>query len=382
MRILVAPDSFKGSLTARQVAQAISNGLRRADPHVELVLAPISDGGEGLQEILTPALGGVAIEVPVTGPLGDPHLAQIGWVEQDETAIIEVAQACGMALVPPGEQDIWRASSFGVGELLVAARSLGARRIIIGLGGSATNDGGAGMATALGARISDSAGQTLRGMPADVRFATDFEWTRTPYWDDVDVVIAADVTNPLLGPNGASTVFGPQKGAQPEDIPELESVLKRWNALLLKDVSALPAAGAAGGIGGALIALLDAEVQPGIDLVMDALHFPRLLLEVDLVITGEGRIDKQTASGKAPWGLRNAAAPRAVPTVAFCGQKGPGWQTLLGAHGFAAIVEVTPAGISHAQAMRDAERFVTDAAAKIAVELPALAQKPVLPAVL
>ena len=344
MRVLVAPDSFKESMSARTAAEAIARGLRRVDPAVECALLPVADGGEGLLPALAAPLGLTIRRESVQGPLGVPNEAHWGWDAKSRTAVVEVAEAIGLHLVPPGQRDIFAADTYGVGQLLLAARAAGARRILVGLGGSATNDGGAGLLRALGARLLDGSGRERGSTPAELASVTAVAGFPIAAWEDCELLVASDVINPLTGPDGASNVFGPQKGASPADVVRLERILSRWGESLAEaagsDHSKAPGAGAAGGLGAALLSL-GATLRPGIQVVLEALDFQRELATAGLVITGEGRIDGQTAGGKAPWGVCQAATAAGVPTIAFCGKLGSGAQKLLGAGGFAAIVQIS-----------------------------------------
>ena len=326
--IVLAPDSFKESLSAPQVCEALAAGLRAAIPDVRLTYLPIADGGEGTGETLVAARGGTLKPVPVHDALGREITGNLGVLADGETAVVEVAQAAGLALIEPAERDVRRACSAGVGELLRAALDSGARRVIMALGGSATNDGGAGLARALGVRFLDAEGQDLPPGGAALNHLDRVDVSRLdPRLADVEVIIASDVTNPLTGPAGASAVFGPQKGATAEDVALLDSALQRFAQVVQRDVPQLggrdvadvPGAGAAGGIGAALLALTNAQIKPGIDVVLDCVGFDELLRDADLVITGEGRLDAQTANGKALAGVAQRARAAGVPVFAVAG---------------------------------------------------------------
>jgi glycerate kinase len=323
--VVVAPDSFKGSMTAPLAAAAMSRGVRLAFPQAQTVPVPMSDGGEGMAAILAAALGGIRREVKVQGPLGQPVTASFTWVESQRLAVIESAEAAGLYLVPDGARDVRRASTFGVGQLLGAALAAGADRIVLGLGGTATNDGGAGMAQALGVQFKDAAGQELGpGGAALAGLASLDAGQLDPRWREVEVQVACDVDNPLLGPGGASAVFGPQKGATPEDVLELDAALAVYAGHLAKltgrDIASQSGAGAAGGLAAGLVAFLGAQLVPGIDLMLRAVGFDTKLQGADLVLTGEGSLDSQTAAGKTPWGVALAAKRAGLPTIAFAGR--------------------------------------------------------------
>lgn len=324
MRVVVCPDSFKGSLSAREAAAAIARGVRMADGTAEVVEIPLADGGEGTLDVLIGPTGGHTRSVQVHDPLMRPIDACYGILGGGETAVVEMAAASGLGLLSESERDPMVTSTFGTGELLLSAAESGARRIIVGIGGSATNDGGAGAMTALGVRFLDSHGAEIPpGAAALARLASidtsDFRFPK----DKIAVEVACDVTNPLCGPNGASAVFGPQKSAEPEMVGTLDAALAHYADVLKrdlgKDVADLPGAGAAGGLGAGLAAFLNAELRSGIDIVLDAVHFDDALDGSDLVITGEGRLDDQTAGGKTIAGVLRRASDRGIPVIALCG---------------------------------------------------------------
>jgi glycerate kinase len=318
MRVVVAPDSFGGTLSAPAAADAMSRGWRRGDPEAVIDRVPMSDGGPGLVEVLHAAAGGEVRQVTVTGPLG--AAVRAGFLLDGRTAVVESAQACGLHLVPPAERDALATTTLGVGELVRAAVDAGARRIVVGLGGSSTTDGGAGMLAALGARLSPSGlaggGSLPRVARADLAPARDL-------CRDVELVAATDVDNPLLGPNGAAAVFGPQKGASPEDVQALERGLSHWVDVLSAQVPSgtadRPGAGAAGGLGFALFAL-GAARQSGVEMVMEAVDLQRRAAAADLVLTGEGSLDAQSLRGKVVAGVAAAARAAGRPCLVLAGQ--------------------------------------------------------------
>ena len=324
MRIVIAPDKFKGSLSATQVAAAIAAGLRAEWPAAELVTIPVADGGDGTVDAAV-AAGFERMPVTVAGPTGQPVHTSYG--QRGETAVVELACACGLMLLPGGRREPLTASSFGAGQVLAAALEAGARRIIFGVGGSASTDGGAGLLQALGARVLDSRGSLLgRGLGGgalrDVA-SLDLRLLR-PALRTCSVILATDVTNPLTGPHGAAEVYGPQKGASPAQVSELASGLRRWAAVVAEAVGAdwsqASGAGAAGGVGFAALTVLGAEPRPGIGLVLDLAHFGSALAGTELVITGEGSLDEQSLSGKAPVGVAQAAGRHGIPVVAVVGR--------------------------------------------------------------
>ncbi|MFI5755010.1 glycerate kinase [Streptomyces sp. NPDC051569] len=325
-RVLIAADKFKGSLTAAQVAERVTAGLRRAAPGVRVEALPVADGGDGTVAAAV-ATGFERREVRVTGPLGDAVTAS--YALRDGTAVVEMAEASGLRRLPAGTLAPLTATTYGSGELLRAALDAGARSIVLGVGGSATTDGGAGMLAALGARFLDADGRPvgpggggLRDLATADLSALDSRLAGT------DIVLAGDVDNPLTGPTGAAAVYGPQKGATPEEVATLDAALAHYATVLAKtdespratDLALSPGAGAAGGIGyGALIGL-GARFRPGIEVMLDVLGFAPALARATLVITGEGSLDEQTLHGKAPAGVAAAARARGVGTIAVCGR--------------------------------------------------------------
>jgi glycerate kinase len=324
MKIVVAPDSFKGSLTAVDAAEAMAAGARRVFPDAEIIRLPVGDGGEGTADALVAATGGRLERRRVQGPLGEPVEAAFALLGDGETALVEMAAASGLNLIPEARRDPKVTTTYGTGELIGAALASGARCLIVAIGGSATNDGGAGAMAALGARFLDDAGRPLPpGGAALARLARiDLTGFRRPE-ACVRVVIASDVTNPLCGPHGASAIYGPQKGATPDDVRLLDAALDHYAAIVRRDVGRdvrdTPGAGAAGGLGAGLVAFLGAEMRRGIHLVLEAIRFEERLRGVDLVLSGEGKIDGQTAAGKTLSGIGEACRRAGVPLIAFAG---------------------------------------------------------------
>lgn len=324
MKIVAAPDSFKECMTAKQAAEAIARGMRRVLPDAEYALVPMADGGEGTTQSLVDATGGRLERRRVQGPLEEETFAAFGVLGGEETAVIEMAAASGMALIPPSERDPMRASTYGTGELIRAALDIGVRKLIVGIGGSATNDGGAGMAQALGARLLDADGQDIpRGGGFLNRLARIDISRMDARLKNVATVAACDVDNPLTGPRGASAVYGPQKGASPEQIKQLDANLARFADIMERDLgvnpSETPGAGAAGGLGAGLLVFLNARLKPGIEIVLEAARFDEALKGASLVITGEGEINAQTKRGKTPMGVAQAAKKRGLPVFALAG---------------------------------------------------------------
>ena len=310
MRIVIAPDSFKENLTAMEVATAIETGIKRLLPHAKCVKVPVADGGEGTVQALVDATGGRIVKKNVVGPLGNRVSACYGLLGDGGTAVIEMAQASGLPLVPRNRRDPLNTTTYGTGELIIDALRRGANSIIIGLGGSATVDGGSGMAQALGVKFVKKNGKPLIGYCAggslDTIAKIDVEGI-DPRIRNATIIVASDVDNPLCGPRGAAQVFGPQKGATPEMVRALDRNLKHFGTLIRSqlgtDVLSLPGSGAAGGLGAGLVAFAGARLTRGIDLVIKATGLAKHLKGADLVITGEGRVDSQTAFGKTPSGV-------------------------------------------------------------------------------
>jgi len=327
MKIVIAPDSFKESLSALQVAKALEGGFREIYPDADYVTLPMADGGEGTVEALVAATGGQIHKVKVRGPLGPNVDAFYGMSGDGRTAVIEMAAAAGLALIAPSERDPMRTTTYGVGELICAALDRGARHLIVGLGGSATNDGGAGLIQALGVRLLDENGKDLSfGGGALAELARIDVTALDSRLASCRIEVACDVDNPLIGPRGASAIFGPQKGATPDLVKNLDANLSHYARCIKRDlgvaIADIPGAGAAGGLGAAFIAFLGAELRPGIDIIMKAVGFETIVADADLVITGEGRIDSQTIHGKTPIGIARVAKRYGKPVIAIAGSLG------------------------------------------------------------
>jgi glycerate kinase len=328
-RVLVAPDSFKGSLTQAEVAAAIAAGVKRALPGARVTELPLSDGGEGWLDTLVAADPGGRVEsVAVSGPLGEAVDGRFGLVEGGRTAVVEVATASGLHLVDPTPATFRAASSRGSGELIRAALDAGATRILVGLGGSATTDGGAGLGVALGARVLDAAGEPVGPGGAALANAATVDLSGLdPRVGGAEVLAATDVDNPLLGPTGAAAVYGPQKGAWPADIDPVDAALANYadrvEAALGRELRSVPGAGAAGGLGFGLLAFCGARLAAGIEVALDLVGFDAALAGADLVITGEGRIDLQTLRGKVLAGVAGRARAAGVPVYAIGGAVDP-----------------------------------------------------------
>jgi glycerate kinase len=313
VKVLVAPDKFKGSLTAAEVASAVASGLADGHPAAVVTTLPVADGGEGTIDAAV-AAGFERVRVPARGPTGERVTAS--YAVRGDTAVVELAEASGLHRLP-GAPEPLAATSAGTGDVIAAAVRAGCRRIVLGVGGSACTDGGAGMLTALGARLLDDTGRELPlGGAALSRLAA----LDLSSLSEVDIELATDVDNPLYGPRGAAAVYGPQKGASPEDVATLDAALRHWASIAGPGFAARPGAGAAGGVGFAAMAVLGARTRPGIELLLDLLGFDAALAGASLVVTGEGSLDEQTLSGKAPAGVARAAAARGVPCVAVSGR--------------------------------------------------------------
>ncbi len=377
MKIIVAPNAFKGSLSASQAAAAIARGVRAALPDAEVLEIPVADGGDGTVEALVSARKGMYRSVEVEGPLRDQVHASYGLIDDSRTGVVELASASGLTLIPAGKRDPRKTSTYGFGQLLQAVREQGVRSMIVGIGGSATNDGGAGMAQALGYRLLDATGRDLpRGGAQLARLERIDAAAFDVAWRSISVMVASDVTNPLTGPQGASYIYGPQKGADAKAVQELDQALAHLAEIIERDlgkrVADVPGAGAAGGAGAGLIAFLDARLVPGAPLVVDASGFDAALPGARLVITGEGRVDGQTAFGKAPGEVAKRARAAGIPTLLLAGSKGPGWETLI-SMGVTSVVtlaeEGDPEGHNLQVLMHDAAQELTSAAARAVQEM-------------
>jgi glycerate kinase len=333
MRIVLAPQEFKGTLTAHEAAEAMAAGVRRAILDAEVDSIPVSDGGPGLMEALLTSLGGRTLHLTAQDPLGRP--IEAGWaLLADGTAVIESAAAAGLVLLTEAEKEPARTSTYGVGLMILAALDQKCTRIIVGLGGSATNDGGAGMASALGVQFLDIDGTQLPPGGAALARLDRIDASRLDRrLRNVEIVAASDVTNPLCGPEGASFIYGPQKGASRELALELDAALLRYASMVERDLSVrvvdASGAGAAGGLGAGLIAFANAQVLPGFDVVAETIGLLGRIQHADLVITGEGRLDGQTAYGKAVFGVARMAKQMGVPVLVVPGVLGDGWEAML-----------------------------------------------------
>lgn len=324
-KIIIACDSFKGSLSSERVAVSVERGICSVFPDCEVHKVSVADGGEGTTASLMHVLKGYWVETEVYDPLMRPIKARYGMADEGRTAILEMAAASGLTLLAPYERNPMKTSTYGTGQLIMDAYNKGCRHFIVGIGGSATNDGGTGMLRALGFRFLDASGRELSGGGEILsRIVSIDPHAAQEIMRNAKFTVACDVNNPLTGRKGAAYVFAPQKGATGQMVAELEEGLRNYARVIREfngeDIEHEPGAGAAGGLGGGCKALLGAELKPGIDLILDTVSFDGLLESCDLVITGEGRIDSQTTAGKVPWGVLKAAAGRGVPVVAIAGE--------------------------------------------------------------
>jgi len=355
LKIVIAPDSFKGSLTALEVCEAAARGIEAIDPSFEIVQVPMADGGEGTVQSLVDATGGRLVTNTVTGPLGEPVEAVYGLLGDGDSAVIEMAAASGLPLVPDDRRDPLKTTTFGTGELIAAAIDQGRRKLIVGIGGSATTDAGAGMAQALGIRLLDRSGEQIRFGGAELARLATIEMTEAdPRLRDTEIRVACDVDNPLYGERGAAYVYGPQKGASREDVKVLDANLRHVADVVQRDlgldVRDLPGAGAAGGLGAGLVAFCGAALEPGVEIVVDAVDLPGCMRGADLCLTGEGAIDSQTAFGKTPAGVTSVARREGVPVIALAG--GVAFDAVsLHERGFDALASILNCPMSLAEAM-------------------------------
>ncbi len=371
MKIVIAPDSFKESLTALQVADAIEAGMREVWPDATYVKLPVADGGEGTVQAMIDATGGRRVDVRVTGPLGQAVDAFYG--EAGGIAVIEMAAASGLEGVPPDLRDPRTATSRGTGELIRAALDAGARRIVLGVGGSATNDGGAGMLQALGVRLLDADGKDIGPGGAELaRLDRIDACGLDPRVRETEFRIACDVDNPLTGPRGASAVFGPQKGATPAMVAQLDAALAHYADVIRRDlgqdIAQSPGAGAGGGIAAAMVVFLEGRLKPGIEIVLDAVGLDAAVRDADLVVTGEGRIDGQTVHGKTPMGVANVARRHGKPVVAIGGSLAVDADAVH-AHGIEVVVAAVARPCSVAEALAAGADNLRRAARNLAAAL-------------
>lgn len=369
VHIVVAPDSYKGSLTAVAVAAAMEQGILTVYPRAKVTKVPIADGGEGTVAALVTATAGQIIRQYVTGPLGDSTEACWGILGDGTTAVIEMAAASGLTLLTKDKRDPRTATTYGTGQLVKAALDRGIRKLIIGIGGSATNDGGAGMAQALGVKFLDSGGNLLLPGGAALAGLASIDLAGIdPRLTEAAILVACDVDNPLCGPQGAAAVYGPQKGATPEMVLELDQALQQFAAVAQtatgKDVARLPGAGAAGGLGAGLLFFTNAELKPGVEIVLNATRFADIVQQADFVITGEGSTDFQTACGKAPVGVAKVARQYNIPSICLSGSLGQGAEQVL-EQGITGLMSIVPRPMPLSECMASAEELIRAATARV-----------------
>lgn len=370
MKIVIAPDSFKESLTALHVCEAVEKGIKTHFPNAEISKVPMADGGEGTVQSLVDATDGEVIQARVTGPLGKEVEAFYGILGDGKTAVIEMAAASGLHHVPVDKRNPLVTTTRGTGELILKALDHKVKHIIIGIGGSATNDGGAGMAKALGAKLLDAKGAEIKEGGGSLGQLTSIDLTNLDSrLAEVKVEVACDVDNPLTGETGASAVFGPQKGATPDMVKRLDRNLAHYAAIIGKEmgiyIQSVPGAGAAGGLGGGLLAFLSAELKPGVDIVIEATQLERYIKDADFVITGEGRIDGQTIYGKTPIGVAKTAKKHSVPVIAIAGSIGAGSEAVY-EHGISALFSVVPGAVDLSEALAKAVENIERTAKNVA----------------
>ena len=370
MKIVVAPDSFKGSVSALEAANAMEQGIRRVFPDAIIDKVPMADGGEGTVQSLVDATGGHIQTRRVVAPLENEVDAKFGILADGETAVIEMASASGLTLVPPHKRNPLRTTTYGTGQLIYAALEAGCRRLIIGIGGSATNDGGAGMAEALGVRLLDvNREQIPRGGAGLAELASVDITGLHPAIAETETVVACDVNNPLTGPDGASHVYGPQKGATLEMIETLDQHLVHFDGILTqalgRSFNDIPGAGAAGGLGAGLMAFLNAELRLGVDIMIDAVGLEKRIEGASVVFTGEGQLDFQTVFGKTPVGVAKVAKARNIPVVAIAGGVAEGAEVVYDA-GIDAMLGIVQEPISLEGAVEDATRLIANTAEQAA----------------
>ena len=376
MRVLIAPDSFKECLTAEAVAQHIATGWLRGAPEDLVLQVPLADGGEGTTVTLVKAMQGTLHQTLVEGPMGAKVSACYGLIDQGKTAIVEVAEASGLHSVVESERNALTASSYGTGELILAALQHQPDKLIVCLGGSATTDGGAGLLQAMGAQLLDKHGHPIPRGGAGLTQLSSFDFSAAQaHLAGIKVVVACDVTNPLLGEQGAAAVFGPQKGASVDQVKILDTHLTHFANCVANsgyDISSFAGSGAAGGIGGALAGILGGALQPGIELVMSAVNLKDKLQTADLLITAEGALDGQSASGKTPTGVAKLAQQYQVPVIGLAGKLGDSDMTAMHEAGITAVFSIAPGPISKEASIANAGHFLESTAEQMARLLASL----------
>lgn len=373
MKILIAPAPFKDSLSAREAAEALARGFRQSIPGADLMVLPVADGGEGTVEALVHAGKGKYINSRVCDPLGRPVVARWGLIDDGSTAVVEMAAASGLELLEQAERNPWYTSTYGTGELIREALDRGCREIIVGMGGSATVDGGTGMAMALGIQFLDRNSMTVSRGGRALSLIKTIDTTRLdPRVRDVRFRVACDVRNPLTGKEGAARVYGPQKGASKSMVEKLEKGMIRYAELIRittgKDISGISGTGAAGGLAAGLTAFLGASLESGFELISHYLQLEEKLRECDLVVTGEGRVDASSLHGKAPAGIAGLARKFNKPVLVFAGSLGKGAEGFY-EMGVQSLIQVTPPSFALEKALVEAAGFLEKAAKEITTEI-------------
>ncbi len=353
-KIVIASDSFKGSLSSQEVADAFEKGVRDIIKECNIVKVPIADGGEGSVDALTTSLKGEYVYVEVNDPLGRRIKAKYGFIESKKTAIIEVTAACGLTLLNENERNPMLTSTFGVGEIIKDAINRGSKKLIIGIGGTSTNDAGTGMLQALGYNFYNIEGKPLNGNGKNlenITYFTDIKANKS--LKEIEILVACDVTNPLYGENGSAYIYAAQKGANKEMIKNLDNGLRNFATIVNKynksDFSFIPGAGAAGGLGFTLKSLLNAKLVRGIDIILELIDFDSIIKDSDIIVTGEGKIDSQTLMGKTPSGILNYGLRNNIPVIAICGKID--WSDNLKKSNFKEIIQINPDTISFKDAI-------------------------------
>ena len=361
MKIVIAADSYKGSCTTLQVANAIEQGIKNVIPDCEVMKIPVADGGEGTVDALVIGTDGRYEQIDVIGPLGDIVKAKIGILE-DNVAVLEMAEASGLTLIDKDKRNPLITTTFGTGQMIVEAMNKGCRKIYVRIGGSATNDGGVGMAQALGASFRDPEGKEIGFGGGELCKISDIDLKNLDErLAKTEIIVLSDVSNPLCGANGASHVYGPQKGANTDMVKELDRCLMHFSDKVKEklgiEVAHLPGAGAAGGLGAGLMAFCNAEMHNGVDKLLELVNIEQHMVGADLVITGEGKMDTQTAFGKAPIGVAKIAKKRNIPVIAIVGSIGEG-ASVVYSHGIDAIFDIVPSPITLEEAMNNAQSLI------------------------
>ncbi|MBS58175.1 MAG: glycerate kinase [Chloroflexi bacterium] len=369
MKIVIAPDSYKGSISALNVARSIESGIKKVLPNAECIIVPAADGGDGTLETLVEGSNGEIRSSEVTGPLGEKRNANWGALGDGNTAVIEMALTSGLALVPEKQLDPLNATTFGLGEIISDALENNFRKFIIGIGGSATNDGGAGMIQALGGKLLDSNGQEITPGGASLIHLDQIDIsTLDSRAKDSDFLIACDVNNPLCGPEGASAIYGPQKGSTPEMVKQLDKALFHYAKIIRRDlgidISTIPGSGAAGGLGGGFVGFLNGKLLPGVDIVLDFINLDDRLKDADLVITGEGATDQSTIYNKAPIGIANRAKKFNIPVISISGSLNKGFKEVHN-HGINASFSIINAPMDLSEATENASDLIASISEEI-----------------